>query len=129
VSARDHFCADRSLRLNTGGWLLLTVIFSALLMLVQRAERKRRVVTMIVMVFVASTVVGYGIYRISNQCDYLKPICNFTAIRQNAQVVAWNTVNMAAFAALIFNFLFWFLIGRYNPPGSSDDIKVLGMND
>ncbi len=32
-------------------------------------------------------------------------------------------------AALIFNALFWVLIGRYNPAESSDDIRVLGMDD
>jgi hypothetical protein len=32
--------------------------------------------------------------------------------------------------ALVISFLFWLLIGRYNPVGSSDDsIKVYGMND
>jgi hypothetical protein len=118
----------RSIGLNTSGWLLLTIIFSILLMIVQRAERKRRVVTFIVMAFVASLVSSYGIYRIS-QCTYLKVICDLPIIRQNAQIIAWNTVNMAVLAAVVFNLLFWFLIGRYNPPGTSDDIIVFGKND
>jgi hypothetical protein len=31
--------------------------------------------------------------------------------------------------ALVVNFLFWLLIGRYNPVGSSEDIQVLGLDD
>jgi hypothetical protein len=46
-----------------------------------------------------------------------------------ASVIAWNTTNMAAFAAVIFNLLFWMLIGRYNPPRSGDEIRVIGIND
>jgi len=29
----------------------------------------------------------------------------------------------------IISGLFWALIGKYNPVGSSDDIQVVGMND
>ncbi|MGB1287617.1 MAG: hypothetical protein ACPG7F_13840 [Aggregatilineales bacterium] len=32
-------------------------------------------------------------------------------------------------AGLFISFVFWLLIGRYNPPGSSDEIKVFGMDD
>lgn len=97
-------------------------------MLVQRSEKKRRAVSFGVLIFVWSVVWAYGIYRISNECNSLvKAACYVTA--QNMSAVAWNTTNWAAFGALVFNFLFWFLIGRYNPPHSSDDIKVLGMND
>ena len=31
--------------------------------------------------------------------------------------------------ALLLNGIFWLLIGRYNPVHSSDDIRVLGMDD
>jgi hypothetical protein len=33
------------------------------------------------------------------------------------------------FAALVISFLFWVTVGRYNPASSSDDIRVLGMDD
>lgn len=29
----------------------------------------------------------------------------------------------------VVSFLFWLLIGRYNPVGSSDAIQVIGMDD
>ena len=34
-------------------------------------------------------------------------------------------------ASLILSFLFWVLIGRYNPPGNKDEeaIKVYGLDD
>jgi hypothetical protein len=32
-------------------------------------------------------------------------------------------------AALVISFLFWVTVGRYNPASSSDDIRVLGMDD
>jgi len=31
--------------------------------------------------------------------------------------------------ALLISFLFWLLIGRYNPVGSDDNIKVYGIDD
>ncbi|QPC81018.1 hypothetical protein G4Y79_15040 [Phototrophicus methaneseepsis] len=38
--------------------------------------------------------------------------------------------NILAFLiALIISFLFWLLIGRYNPPPEDDSIKVLGLDD
>jgi len=38
---------------------------------------------------------------------------------------AWT----ALLIALILNGAFWLFIGRYNPPGSSDDIQVIGLDD
>ena len=35
----------------------------------------------------------------------------------------------ALLAAAILGGLFWLVIGRYNPVSSSDDIRVLGMDD
>jgi Na+/H+-dicarboxylate symporter len=112
---------------NLGGWLLLTIIFSSLILLVQRSEKKRRLVSLGVLIFVWSIVWAYGIYRISTACgELVDAACFIVARNQNA--IAWNTTNWAAAAALIFNLLFWFLIGRYNPPRSSDDIIVIGRD-
>jgi hypothetical protein len=36
---------------------------------------------------------------------------------------------VALAAAVVLNLLFWLLIGRYNPVGSSDRIQVIGMDD
>lgn len=115
---------------NPGGWLLLTLIFSGLILLVQRSERKRRIISFLVLASVWSVVWGYGIYRMSTECnESFRALCNFKVVRDHAAAIAWNTTNLAALTALVFNLLFWILIGRSNPPGSSDSIKVLGMND
>jgi hypothetical protein len=42
---------------------------------------------------------------------------------------AWMEMLWGFIVALVVNFLFWALIGRYNPAASSDDIRVLGMDD
>jgi hypothetical protein len=122
---------------NPGGWLLLSVLFSVLMMIVQRAERKRRLVTAIVMLLVGVLIWQYALYRMWNDCDILyKLTCNALRVAcnvrygcQQAPGIAISTVNWAIGTALIFNLLFWVLLGRYNPPGSSDSIKVLGMDD
>jgi hypothetical protein len=36
---------------------------------------------------------------------------------------------MGFITGLIISGLFWAVIGRYNPAGSSDDIHVIGMDD
>ena len=123
--------------MNPGGWLLLSVLFGALLMIVQRAERKRRLVTAIVMLLVGILIWQYALYRMGNDCDILyKLTCNTLRLAcgarfgcQQAAGMAISTVNWAIAAALMFNLFFWVILGRYNPPGSSDSIKVLGMDD
>jgi hypothetical protein len=42
---------------------------------------------------------------------------------------AWQEGLFALFSAIVISGLFWLLIGRYNPASSSDDIRVLGMDD
>jgi predicted cobalt transporter CbtA len=121
---------------NTGGWLSLTAIFSILLLLVQRSERKRRMVTLVIMVVVAIIVWRYAIYRLSTECAVVSSVvCSFASVRgeivpyEELRSIAVRTVNWSIVAALIFNLLFWVFIGRSNPPGTSDSIKVLGMDD
>jgi hypothetical protein len=116
--------------IDTGGWLLLSSIFSGLLLVVQRSERNRRLVSLIIMVGVATIVSGYGIYRISHNCDlFFRQMCALETFKGRALAIAYNTNNLSLFTALVLNLLFWVLIGRYNPTGSSDAIKVLGMDD
>jgi hypothetical protein len=84
-------------------WLGLTVVFTALLLIVQRAEPNRRRVTALVMLIGAELVRRFLVYR------------------------DWHTEGLWAFiAALVLNALFWILIGRSNPPRTSDDIEVFG---
>lgn len=116
--------------INVGGWLLLSLLFGILLLVTQRAERSRRLATFVILLFVASIVSGFGIYRMGNECP-LKygPLCALPQFRDRAMMVAYATTNLAVVTALVCNGLFWLFIGRYNPPGSSDDIRVLGLND
>ena len=116
---------------NTGGWLLLTGLFGALLFLVQRSEQKRRLVTFFILAIVALVVWRYALYRMSGECDLvLKALCDANLLfRRRAEQIAIYTTNVAILTAVIFNILFWIFIGRSNPPRSSDVIQVLGMKD
>ncbi len=116
--------------MNTGGWLALTGIFGFLMLLIQRTERKRRLVSLGVLAFVGLIVWRYAIYRISTDCDVtIRMLCSFNWIHQRFVTVAINTVNWSIVTAFVLNVLFWILFGRSNPPGSSDSIQVFGMND
>jgi len=84
-------------------WLLITVTFSILLIMWQRAEAKRRQV-------VRNFVLFVGILAL---------------IRY--ELVGETIVGY--FTAGFVSFMYWLLLGRYNPVGSSDDIKVYGMDD
>jgi hypothetical protein len=121
--------------LNTGGWLLLSVLFGAELMLVQRSERKRRFATALFMVIGAVIIWRYGLYRMGSDCstDYLllcrAAIIDSMPFQPLTQATAVTTINLAILTAVIFNIVFFFFFGRYNPPGSSDSIVVIGMQD
>lgn len=116
--------------MNVGGWLLLTALFGGLLIIVQRAERKRRLATAIIMGIAGVLVWRYGLYRIGSECDApWRVLCSSPVIQQRAQAIAVMTVNWALVSAVVINLLFWALVGRYNPPGSSDSIKVYGMDE
>jgi hypothetical protein len=92
--------------MSFGYVLLLTTIMGLLLLTIQRAEPKRRILVALVMVIPAILIRNYINYR-------------------EIQVEGW----VALVLALVLNFLFWVLIGRYNPVSSSDEIQVLGMDD
>jgi hypothetical protein len=116
--------------LNTGGWLLLSLIFSGLLLVVQRTERKRRNVAFIILFFVGIVVWRYALYRMQIDCnEVFEVVCRTIWYRQRLATIATNTTNMAIVTALVFNLLFWVFFGRSNPPGTSESIQVFGMND
>ncbi len=86
---------------------LITVVAALLLMMVQRAEAKRR--RMVAgLVFLALLL-----------------------IRQNAFIKGdlHEETLLAIGLGLLINAMFWLLVGRYNPVGSSDDIQVMGLDD
>jgi hypothetical protein len=92
--------------MDTGIALFLTFIIGVMLLIVQRVEAKRRLIIALGMLVGGELVRRYVWYR-------------------GVHSEAW----VALIAALVLNFLFWILIGRYNPVGSSDRIQVIGMDD
>jgi hypothetical protein len=116
--------------INAGGALLLFVLLAGLLMLVQRAEPKKRLITLLFVLFGVYIVSAYGIFRMSSECPFtLFGRCALPQYAVRARIIAYNTLNLALFGAIVFNLLFWVVIGRYNPPASSDEIRVLGPHD
>ncbi|GAB4510348.1 MAG: hypothetical protein OHK0046_06990 [Anaerolineae bacterium] len=92
--------------MDSGVFLLFLALFSLLMLFVQRSEAKRRVAVFLLMLIPGVLLRNLAVYR-------------------DVEQEAWA----AFFTALILNFLFWVLIGRYNPVASSDSIRVLGMDD
>lgn len=90
----------------SGSGLLLTLCFTVILFIIQRTEAKRRR--------------GVGIFM----ALFVPVILWYIGMRQ-----VWGGAILALIIAAFLNFLFWLLIGRYNPVGSSDSIKVLGLDD
>ena len=86
---------------------LIAIVVSLLLIMIQRVERKRR--------RLAAVIVA---------------IC-FLVIWQNTAIKPHLSAETAvAFGiGIVLSALFWLLVGRYNPVGSSDDIEVIGMED
>lgn len=93
--------------MDWGYTLLITLVDAALLLMIQRAEPKRR------------RLVGFFV------------LLGLLLVRQNAFIKGnLHEETLIAFAlALLLNCAFWLLVGRYNPVGSSDDVRVIGMDD
>jgi hypothetical protein len=92
--------------MDTGITFLLTLLMGFMLFLIQRSERKRRRWVALGMLLGAELIRRYVWFR-------------------DVHTEAW----VALAAAVVLNLLFWLLIGRYNPVGSSDRIQVIGMDD
>jgi peptidoglycan/LPS O-acetylase OafA/YrhL len=92
--------------MDIGLTILLTFLFGLIALLIQRSERRRRL-----LVFLSFLVVGELIRRY--------------AFFRDAHTEVW----VALVIALALNGLFWVFIGRYNPPGSSEEIDVIGLDD
>lgn len=93
--------------MDWGYTLLITLVAVALLLMVQRAEPKRR------------RLVGFFV------------VLGLLLIRHNAFLKgSLHEETLVAFSsAVLLNGAFWLLIGRYNPVGSSDEVRVIGMDD
>lgn len=85
---------------------LLVLTLATIMFVIQRTETKRRRIVLFVML-----LVGVVLVWLVNIRD------------------VWGEAVVGFVIAAVLNFLFYILIGRYNPVGSSDDIHVLGMDD
>ncbi len=84
---------------------LLTLFFSLLFFILQRTQRSARRLILLLMVAPILFLRHYAISR-------------------GVESEAWT----AFFVAIIINFLFWALVGRYNPVASKE-VHVLGLDD
>lgn len=84
----------------------ITALLGLLFLIIQRAEPKKRLI-----VFLTFSIL-FALIR-----DWV--------MSRDAVKEGW----VGLILAILLNFLFWVLIGRYNPVRSSDEIKVLGLDD
>jgi len=92
--------------MNLEYFLLFTIIITLLLLLIQRTESGKRRVVIVAMIIPAILIRNWANFR-------------------DMETEAWAALG----AAIVLNLLFWVLIGRYNPVPSSEDIRVLGLDD
>lgn len=97
---------EKSGVMDWGSFVFLAIVFSGMFFLIQRTEAKRRRLVIYLMAFVAFLTVYWA---------------NFRGL--NGPLIA------GIITAIILNYLFWLMIGRYNPVGDSDNIQVIGMDD
>lgn len=89
--------------MNTGYLLLVAVAFAVLAIISQRIEDGRK-----------------------------RPFRWFIGFVLVLLMIRGNLLleNLLGFGlGLVVSFVFWLFVGRYNPVGSSDEIKVFGMDD
>jgi len=87
--------------------LPLTLVFGLTFFLIQRSEAKARgCVTRFLFLVIGGAVLWFS----------------------NTRGILGQAATAFIVAGLI-NLIFWALIGRYNPPKSSDEIRVLKMDD
>lgn len=92
--------------MNVVSVVLFSFLYGILVLIIQRSEQRRRQVVALILI---------------------APMILLHALANARGVGSESTAGVVL--ALVLNFLFWLLIGRYNPVGSSDDIHVIGMDD
>lgn len=92
--------------MDMGSFFLIFIWFALIFFLIQRTEANRRRLVISLM-FIVGFLTWYW--------------ANFRGLDRE--------FIFGLIAGLVLNVLFWILIGRYNPVGSSDDIQVIGMDD
>ena len=92
--------------MNTEYFIIFLIIITGMLLVIQRTDPKKRRIVIFVMLLPALLLRNFANYReVSSEA--------LTAL----------------LVAIFLNVVFWLFIGRYNPPRSSDEIKVLGLDD
>jgi hypothetical protein len=115
---------------NVGGLLLLTMTFSVLLLIVQRTERPRRPRSILIMGLIGTVIWNYGLYALNRDClNNWQLVCQSLPVRQSVNATSIQTVWLAVLMSVFVNVIYWALLGRYNPVGSSDAITVIGRDD
>jgi hypothetical protein len=92
--------------MDWGITLLMTISFTVIFILIQRSEQSRRCIVWASMIVVLGIIAYWAI---------------------TARTISETILGLVF--GLVLTGLFWMLIGRYNPVGSSDNIKVLGLDD
>ena len=116
--------------MDIGILLLLTGFISAMLFIVQRSEAKRRLLVIVIMLIPAELIRRYVFYAsrtavVTPFADLPGSIAFQHALYRSVHREAWGALVLA----LVLNFAFWLFIGRYNPVHSSDEIRVIGMDE
>lgn len=116
--------------MNVGILLILTGFISAMLFFIQRSEVKRRLLVILIMLIPAELIRRYVFY--ASRSALIPPFTDLAGnsafqhvLHRNIHREAWIALALALFV----NFAFWLFIGRYNPVHSSDEIRVIGMDE
>lgn len=93
--------------MDTGYIALIATIVTLLLLLIQRTEASKR------------------------RMSWTFAIICFLIIRHNTFIKSdYHEETLIAFiVGFVISGLFWLFIGKYNPVGTSDDMKVMGLDD
>ena len=86
---------------------LISVLVALLLVMIQRTEPKRRRLAAFVVL---------PVLLIFREYAFLKGDLHEETL-------------LAFVVGFVLSFLFWLLIGRYNPVGRDSEVKVIGMDD
>lgn len=93
--------------MNIGYIALISVTFAILFVVIQRTEKTKRRISWGLLVL--GVILVRHVALVKNDL-HLESLLGFII-------------------GAILSFLFWMLIGQYNPVGSSDAIHVIGMDD
>ncbi len=93
--------------MDTGAVVFFTVLSTAFFLILQRTDRGKRLIVLLSMLLAVILIRNFTVYR-------------------QLEREGWTGL----IAGFVLSFLFWALIGRYNPPRSTNEsIQVIGLDD